>query len=174
MPSSSPKRARWSSGWKLTRPADQTVQLHFEVKDTGIGIAKDKRSLFLRPFRRPTAPGPASTAERASALQFLRRLVDMMGGRMWVESESGPGSTFHFMAMFGAAGLTVPASRQHPDLGGLRVLVIDDNRTNRDILAEVAHRMRYAALARRQRRRSHRNAAGPPRIRRAIFARIDR
>jgi CheY-like chemotaxis protein/anti-sigma regulatory factor (Ser/Thr protein kinase) len=117
--------------------ADQTVELHFQVKDTGIGIARDKLKLIFEAFSQADGSWTRKYGGTGLGLTISSRLVDMMGGRMWVESESGRGSTFHFLARFDASVLTVPASCQHPDLRGLPVLVIDDNRTNRDILAEV-------------------------------------
>jgi PAS domain S-box-containing protein len=125
------------------------VELHFQVHDTGIGIPKDKQNLIFEAF----SQADGSTARRFGGtglgLTISSRLVQMMGGRIWVESQPGRGSRFHFtaqarVASHTAAAIPVPAA----ELAGLQALVVDDNATTRRILADMlAQRGIVATLA---------------------------
>jgi two-component system, sensor histidine kinase and response regulator len=118
---------------------DVEARLHFRVRDTGIGIPADKQSLIFEAF----AQVDGSTTRRYDGtglgLAISSRLVERMGGRIWVESEPHHGSTFHFLVRFGTHGAALERpSRSEPGrLRGLSVLVVDDNATNRFILAET-------------------------------------
>jgi PAS domain S-box-containing protein len=110
--------------------------LHFSVRDTGIGIPPEKCQVIFEPF----AQVDGSTKRRFSGtglgLTICSRLVEMMGGKIWLESEVGKGSTFHFTACFRSA---VPRQEEAPppNLGGLQVLVVDDNHTCLRILGDL-------------------------------------
>jgi two-component system sensor histidine kinase/response regulator len=113
--------------------------LHFQVRDTGIGIPADKQALIFEAFVQADSSTTRRFGGTGLGLAISSRLVKRMGGRIWVESELGKGSTFHFTAHF-----TLPREalerplRQGPGrLHGLSVLVVDDNATNRFILAET-------------------------------------
>jgi PAS domain S-box-containing protein len=114
-------------------------ELHFAVRDTGIGIDAERQGRLFQSF----SQADASTARRYGGtglgLAISRRLAELMGGKMWVESEPGKGSTFQFTIQTEQAELperSRPAfSESQPELAGKRVLIVDDNATNRRILA---------------------------------------
>jgi two-component system sensor histidine kinase/response regulator len=110
-----------------------TVTLHVQVTDTGIGIAADKQQQIFAPFVQADTSTTRRYGGTGLGLAIARQLVEMMGGRLWVESEVGVGSAFHFTVHVGRAegGL---AGVQREALRGRRVLVVDDNATNRRIL----------------------------------------
>jgi len=118
--------------------ADQTT-LHFAVADTGIGIPPEKRKVIFEAF----AQADNSTSRRYGGtglgLTISSRLVSMMGGRMWVESEVGQGSTFHFLLKLlrGKQAATAGALPDPTVLRGVATLVVDDNSTNRLMLEEM-------------------------------------
>jgi signal transduction histidine kinase/DNA-binding response OmpR family regulator len=116
--------------------SSETVKLHFQVKDSGIGIPKDKLGVIFEAFSQADGSWTRKYGGTGLGLTISSRLANMMNGKIWVDSESGRGSTFHYTAEFGLEGQPEPAS-QHSRLHGLRILVVDDNATNRDILAEI-------------------------------------
>jgi PAS domain S-box-containing protein len=126
------------------------VTLSFEVRDTGIGIPADKQRLIFEPFEQVDGSTTRVYGGTGLGLAISSQLVQLMGGRMWVESEVGRGSRFHFTARFqtapGQEGLQGPL--EPPDVHGLRVLLVDDNATHRGILQEMftAWRMRPTAV----------------------------
>jgi PAS domain S-box-containing protein len=116
----------------------ESVELHFTVADTGIGIPAEKQAAVFDAFTQ----ADGSTARRYGGtglgLTICRRLVDMMGGRLWVDSRLGQGSVFHFSVRLGVAS----RARRTPPLEAARleelpVLVVDDNATNRRILEDT-------------------------------------
>jgi PAS domain S-box-containing protein len=116
--------------------ADNRFDIHFAVTDTGMGIAQDKIGLLFRSFSQVDSSTTKHYGGTGLGLAISKRLSEMMGGRMWVDSEPGKGSTFHFsLEAQSAPGhqREYPAG-MHPQLAGKRVLVVDDNQTNRDIL----------------------------------------
>jgi signal transduction histidine kinase/CheY-like chemotaxis protein/ligand-binding sensor domain-containing protein len=123
-----------------SRNRDQ-ARLHFVVRDTGIGIAPEKQKLVFEAFSQADGSTARTFGGTGLGLTISSRLVSMMGGRMWVESELGKGSRFHFTAQVGTA--RGPVSTTPPEgvqLAGLPVLVVDDNLTNRRILGEMLRR----------------------------------
>lgn len=116
--------------------SDDEICLHFAVQDTGVGISEDEQDRIFEAFRQGSA---ISDAKRGTGLglTIASRLVHAMGGEIWVDSELGKGSTFHFTARFGTE--EVPDDQKIPidELAGKRVLVIDDTRVNRRMLREV-------------------------------------
>ena len=113
------------------------VELHFTVTDTGIGIAADKQRTIFDSFSQADGSATRKYGGTGLGLAISSQLAGMMSGRMWVESDPGKGSSFHFTAAFGLQESTHDAPETSRDeLSALRVLVVDDNETNRNVLAQ--------------------------------------
>ncbi|HYL75819.1 MAG TPA: response regulator, partial [Bryobacteraceae bacterium] len=111
---------------------------HFVVSDTGIGIPVEKQTKIFEAFSQADGSTSRKYGGTGLGLTVSSRLVSMMGGRIWVESESGSGSRFHFtvrLAMAGDPANDRPVSAA--GLAGVPVLVVDDNATNRRILKDM-------------------------------------
>lgn len=114
--------------------------LHFRVADTGVGIPQEKMDTIFEAFEQADTSTTRRYGGTGLGLAIVSRLVDLMDGNIWVESEVGRGSEFHFTARLGnaSADLIPSISEIHPPvLRGLRVLVVDDNATSRRILVEM-------------------------------------
>ncbi|HTW63123.1 MAG TPA: response regulator [Bryobacteraceae bacterium] len=118
------------------RTAD-SIELHFHVEDTGIGIPREKLELVFEAFSQVDGSWTRKYGGTGLGLTISSRLVNMMGGRLWADSEPGRGSAFHFTAKFGMEDALASDIPQHPELQDLRVLVIDDNAKSRRMLAET-------------------------------------
>ncbi len=118
---------------------DGLAELHFSVRDTGIGIPADRLHRLFEAFSQVDHSISRRFGGTGLGLAISRRLVELMGGRMWAESTVGVGSTFHFSAKFPVSDIV---TEPHRDLdlahiGRQRVLAVDDNATNRRILEET-------------------------------------
>jgi len=123
----------------LEKTEDDKVALHFSVADSGIGIAADKLQSIFDPFVQADGSTTRKYGGTGLGLAICMNLVDLMDGRIWVNSVAGAGSTFHFTARFGLPTQT-PALSQWPELKhfqGLHALIVDDNPTSCQILAEM-------------------------------------
>ncbi len=118
----------------------EKVRLHISVSDTGIGIPADKVEQIFHPFEQADSSTTRRFGGTGLGLAISRQLVEMMHGRIWIDSEVGRGSTFHFTAEFGTAAdqhRQSPAEVELESLHDMPVLVVDDNFTNRRILSEL-------------------------------------
>jgi PAS domain S-box-containing protein len=121
--------------------------LRFTVTDTGIGVSPDKQWQIFGAFVQADASTTRRYGGTGLGLTISAQLVELMGGRIWVESEVGIGSRFHFVAYFGVQPHSTDAVPQMANLRGLRVLVVDDNATNRTILQEMLTSWHMSAQA---------------------------
>jgi len=126
---------------KVSRDTSENAHttLHFTVTDTGIGIPPEKCALIFKSFEQADTTHARRFGGTGLGLSICSQLVDMMGGKIWVESQVNVGSSFHFTVTLQAATEQLPAvsegkapSRQ-PEIKGLRILVVDDNEVNRDV-----------------------------------------
>ena len=118
---------------------DDHAVLHFTVRDTGIGIPLEKKHKIFEAFEQADGSTTRKYGGTGLGLTITRQLVNMMGGRVWVESEPDRGSEFHFTVSFElqATSPAVGLSEQAISLEGVAVLVVDDNLTNRRILEKT-------------------------------------
>ena len=121
-------------------------ELHFSVSDTGIGISDSEQEKLFKPFSQVDASTTREFGGTGLGLAISLRLCEMLGGRIWVESVPGKGSTFHFtiIAERGEALLAPYMHPSQPVLAGKRVLIVDDNTTNRRVL--VMHALKWGML----------------------------
>ena len=130
---------------------DEAHCLHFTVTDTGIGIPQEKQALIFEAFAQADGTTTRLHGGTGLGLAIASQLVRQMGGRIWVESTAGQGTTFHFTALLPVGHGHAPGVRQADprELEGLRVLVVDDNAVNRRILIEMLthRRMQPTAVA---------------------------
>ena len=114
----------------------QTMRLHFAVHDSGIGIAPDRLSKLFKPFSQAEVSTARKYGGTGLGLAISRRLVELMGGKMWAESVPGVGSTFHFTMQASVPEDSKPPAHvaKMPRLADLKILILDDNAESRNML----------------------------------------
>jgi PAS domain S-box-containing protein len=118
---------------------DSRVELHFWVRDTGIGMSEEQCGRMFQSFSQADSSTTRKYGGTGLGLSISKRLVELMGGRIWVESVSGQGSTFHFSLSLDVQRNAQPRRMFTADeLLGTRVLVVDDNASAREILSSMA------------------------------------
>lgn len=118
--------------------SDGQVDLHFTIRDTGIGIPLEKQEKVFGAFDQADSSTSRRFGGTGLGLAISKQLVNMMGGDIWVESEAGQGTTFHFTVRLGLANGDRPkVFTAATEVDGITVLVVDDNETNRWILHEM-------------------------------------
>ena len=124
---------------EATSRSEDEIWLHFAVSDTGIGVPSDKLDMIFEAFAQADGSTTRKYGGTGLGLAIVKRLIERMGGRIWVASEVGRGSTFHFTARFGLQKGRVAKTAPIDDMSmsGMAVLVVDDNATNRRILEET-------------------------------------
>ena len=116
--------------------------LHFAVKDTGVGVPEDKQKKIFEAFSQADGSMARKYGGTGLGLTICTRLVNLMGGRIWVESQPGQGSTFHFTLRLTVQDSAAPRPEplETQKLRDLHALIVDDNFTNRKVLAGMLSR----------------------------------
>ena len=114
--------------------------LHFSVRDTGIGIPIDKQSRLFKSFQQVDASTTRHYGGTGLGLAICKRLTELMGGSIWVESDAGKGAIFHFTILANAAASVIQPNWQTPQqqFNGKRLLVVEDNATNQRLIRQRA------------------------------------
>ena len=134
-----------------------SISLHFSVRDTGIGIAKDKLATIFEPFTQADNSTTRQYGGTGLGTTISRQIVELMDGRIWVESELGKGSTFHFIVVLKASSeQDIEKNRDHnvhdtvsdTEIPPLNILVAEDNEVNQQViqlaLTRLGHQMTLA------------------------------
>lgn len=117
---------------------NEQVQLQFSVRDTGIGMSGEQQAKLFQSFSQADSSITRKYGGTGLGLAICKTLCELMEGRIWVESQAGAGSTFHFTLRLGKqCGIQSQRVSLQNELGPLRVLIVDDNLTAREILAEL-------------------------------------
>ena len=122
---------------------DHDVILYFAVKDTGVGLTDEQRSKLFQSFQQADASTTRKYGGTGLGLAISKKLAELMGGNVGVDSTFGKGSTFWFTARLGKSLGQPRAGILNSDLRGRRVLVVDDNETARNVLCDVLESMRF-------------------------------
>jgi PAS domain S-box-containing protein len=128
---------------------DANVTVKVSVSDTGIGIPRDKHTTIFEAFTQVDGSSTRAAGGTGLGLAVSAKLIGLMGGRIWVESEPGAGSRFYFTAVFGAAE-TAPAKADAPALEGdpkpLRILLVEDNPINQRVAKRLLENHGYRVI----------------------------
>lgn len=126
---------------------DKTVLLHFSIIDSGIGMTKEQVSNLFRAFVQADSSTTRKYGGSGLGLVISKKLIEMMGGKIWVESEYGKGSTFHFTVKFDKyLESTKEKESSYRFLNNLKVLLVDDNKTARMIMSKMLNRFGFSVV----------------------------
>ncbi len=118
----------------LLTETETQVTLRFEISDTGIGLSEIARKRLFQPFTQADGSTTRKYGGTGLGLTISKRLIEMMDGEMGVESVAGQGTRFTFTVRLDRSTTPVAEATYPPDLHGLRILIVDDNQTHREII----------------------------------------
>ncbi|MGB3209577.1 MAG: response regulator [Desulforhopalus sp.] len=116
---------------------EETITLLSKIRDTGIGIPEEKCETVFEAFKQADGTTTRKYGGTGLGLSICRKIAGLMGGHVWAESAEGEGTIFSFRAVMKKSSLVLPLSPAIDELKNVRVLVVDDNRTNNEILKAV-------------------------------------
>ncbi|MGD9122509.1 MAG: response regulator [Desulfobacterales bacterium] len=132
---------------ELVKKNKDRVTLKFAVSDSGIGLTQEQAGKLFQSFSQADTSTTRKYGGTGLGLAISKKLANMMGGEIWVESEPGQGSTFSFTAVFGLGREDVKKRfAPTPNLQGIKVLVVDDNPTSRDILRDMLESLSFEVV----------------------------
>lgn len=124
---------------RVREVSEDSALFHFSIRDTGIGMTAEERAKLFKSFSQADSSTSRKYGGTGLGLTISKRLSELMGGEIWVESEPGVGSAFQFTVRMGVQPSQEPRMRvEREALAGLRLLVVDDNATARKILSTIA------------------------------------
>ena len=125
-------------GMELSAEDTEGVELHAWVRDTGVGLTQEQLSRLFQPFMQADSSTTRRFGGTGLGLVISRQLVERMGGRLWVDSAAGAGSTFHFSARFGRGSQRGGRRLPRPnELQGRRALLVDDSAAALELLGQT-------------------------------------
>ncbi|MDH5511324.1 MAG: response regulator [Nitrospinota bacterium] len=125
-------------GASLEWARDNRAMIHFSVKDTGIGVPPEKQEVIFQRFTQADSSTTRKYGGAGLGTSISYELVELMGGKIWMESEENKGSEFHFTANMMVAEPSQPSKNMAPeDIRNLKTLIVDDNATNRMVMSEM-------------------------------------
>ncbi len=119
---------------RLKQEQQGVAEIHFSVSDTGIGMTDEQLTRLFQSFSQADSSTTRKYGGTGLGLAISKQLVECMGGRIWVESEYGVGTTFHFTVQLGIGEMHQEVVDLHQALDGIKILVVDDNEASRQIL----------------------------------------
>ncbi len=132
---------------RLQQRLSDGVELRFEVRDTGIGLSPEQQDQLFQSFQQADSSTTRRYGGTGLGLAIAKRLAELMGGQIGVESALGQGSTFWFTASLGLGGERQALQPSAPALGGLRVLLVDDDDQAREVMSELITSMGFKSSA---------------------------
>ena len=143
-----PQQGQISIAVRRVARVGEKAELRFAVADTGIGMTAEQSARLFQPFTQADGSTTRRYGGTGLGLTIAKRLVELMGGQMLVESTPGKGSIFSFTVWLGVRAAALPRHKLLPEqLKGLRLLVVDDNAAAREILTEQLRALDLAAAA---------------------------